>query len=153
MTNIQIKSGIDTDITNKITNASITPVNVGGRMKTVVDYVDQEIQNISSIVKTKGVVEAQEIGPYPVLQFNLNTVITLGTNRRVVLKENPLIGEEVLVFANNNASSFIVQADQAATSKISSGGISSTAGTLSIGSNISVKFIHLGNGFWKASLL
>ena len=46
-TNIQIKNQVDLDITNKISSNSITPVNVGTNVKSVVDYIDQEISNIS----------------------------------------------------------------------------------------------------------
>ena len=47
MTNAQIKTQVDTDITNKITQKSISPLNVGNNIKAVVDYVDQEITNIN----------------------------------------------------------------------------------------------------------
>ena len=43
MTNINLKTQIDTDITNKTTSSSITPSNVGDNMKDIVDYVDQEV--------------------------------------------------------------------------------------------------------------
>lgn len=46
-TNTQIKAQIDADITDKTTVASITPPNVGDNIKAVVDYVDQEIQNVN----------------------------------------------------------------------------------------------------------
>ena len=45
-TSTQIKTQIDVDITNKVTTSSITPVNVGANMKTIVDYIDQEVTNI-----------------------------------------------------------------------------------------------------------
>jgi hypothetical protein len=41
-TSTEIKTNIDTDITDKVTASSISPTNVGTRMKDVVDYVDQE---------------------------------------------------------------------------------------------------------------
>lgn len=50
--NIQIKSNIDTDITNKITVSSINPPHVGNSIKQVIDYVDQEIDTITPIQKT-----------------------------------------------------------------------------------------------------
>ncbi len=43
MTNIELKAQIDVDITNKTTAKSVTPTNVGTDIKSVVDYVDQEI--------------------------------------------------------------------------------------------------------------
>lgn len=41
-TNIQLKQSIDTDVTNKTSPASISPVNVGTSIKSTIDYVDQE---------------------------------------------------------------------------------------------------------------
>lgn len=42
MTNTQLKTQIDTDITNKTTTKSISPLNVGKNIKDVVDYTVQE---------------------------------------------------------------------------------------------------------------
>ena len=47
MTNTQLKSQIDLDITNKTANSSVTPINVGENIKDVVDYIDQEILDIA----------------------------------------------------------------------------------------------------------
>ena len=46
MDNTTLKQQIDTAITNKTAMRSITPSNVGENIKAVVDYVDQEIQQI-----------------------------------------------------------------------------------------------------------
>lgn len=46
MSNTILKQQIDTSITNKTAMRSITPTNVGESIKAVVDYVDQEIQQI-----------------------------------------------------------------------------------------------------------
>lgn len=40
MTNINLKNQIDSDITNKTSNKSVTTANVGNNMKAVVDYAD-----------------------------------------------------------------------------------------------------------------
>lgn len=42
-TNTQIKAQIDVDITDKTSASSITPSNVGSNIKSVVDYIDQEV--------------------------------------------------------------------------------------------------------------
>ena len=42
MTNTQLKTQIDADITNKTTADSVTTENVGENLKDIVDYVDQE---------------------------------------------------------------------------------------------------------------
>lgn len=47
MTNTQLKSQVDLEITNKTENNSVTPLNVGKNIKDVVDYVDQEIADIT----------------------------------------------------------------------------------------------------------
>jgi Golgi nucleoside diphosphatase len=41
MTNTQLKAQIDSQITNETEPASVTPVEVGGNLKAVVDYADQ----------------------------------------------------------------------------------------------------------------
>lgn len=46
-TNIEIKTAIDTDITNKILPNSVTNTNVGERIKDIVDYVVQEITTLT----------------------------------------------------------------------------------------------------------
>lgn len=42
MTNSELKLQIDTDITNKISQKSITPLNVGKNIKDTIDYIDQQ---------------------------------------------------------------------------------------------------------------
>lgn len=46
MTSLELKTQIDTDITDKTAEGSVSPENVGENMKDVVDYVDQEIQAV-----------------------------------------------------------------------------------------------------------
>lgn len=46
MTNTQLKTQIDADITNKTTAESVTTDNVGENLKDIVDYIDQEINAI-----------------------------------------------------------------------------------------------------------
>lgn len=47
VTSTQLKAQIDVEITSKTQNDSITPNNVGGKMKDIVDYIDQEVGGIS----------------------------------------------------------------------------------------------------------
>lgn len=47
-TNTQIKTGIDTDITNKTLPKSVLNTNVGTRMKSIVDYADQEVAALNN---------------------------------------------------------------------------------------------------------
>ena len=60
MTNTELKTNIDTAITNKTSASSITPTNVGAQIKSTVDYIDQEISNIELIPGPQG--EAGENG-------------------------------------------------------------------------------------------
>jgi hypothetical protein len=46
MTSTQLKAQIDAAITSKSQNNTITPSNVGVNIKAVVDYIDQEVDNI-----------------------------------------------------------------------------------------------------------
>lgn len=43
MTNTELKAAIDTAITSETTAASVTPTDVGSKMKQIVDYIDQEV--------------------------------------------------------------------------------------------------------------
>lgn len=45
-TNIELKQNIDTNIINKTATSSITKVDVGNMGKDIIDYVDQEINNV-----------------------------------------------------------------------------------------------------------
>lgn len=51
-TSAQIKASIDTNITNKTQPQSINNTTVGADIKSVIDYVDQEIDTITPIQKT-----------------------------------------------------------------------------------------------------
>ena len=42
MTNTQLKTQIDTQITNETVKSGITPTEVGNNIKAVVDYADQQ---------------------------------------------------------------------------------------------------------------
>ena len=87
-TNIEIKEAIDTDITNKTLPSSVTNTNVGARMKSVVDYIDQEITNISPIQKIIKVslssadILALNTTPITVISGIPNTLIALKSIRQ-----------------------------------------------------------------------
>ena len=120
-TNIQIKNQIDLDITNKISSNSITPVNVGTNVKSVVDYIDQEISNISltpgpqgiqgiqgpvgpqgadggSTPKTSGSISLN--GTFQVLPFDINSCSFSGG--KAFLPTTTENGKEILVIAVAN---------------------------------------------------
>jgi hypothetical protein len=59
MTNTELKSAIDQGITNKTLPSTITPSNVGTNMKSIVDYVDQEIEANPGATGATGATGAQ----------------------------------------------------------------------------------------------
>lgn len=50
MTNTQLKNQINTNITNETQNYAITNVDVGENMKDIVDYIDQEISTLPTVI-------------------------------------------------------------------------------------------------------
>lgn len=148
MINTVLKAQIDSQITNETTPSGITPTDVGTNLKAVVDYVDQQAP-----IKTIGNVESNNVSLYQVLTFDLNKVNTTGASDKVVLPTTTEIGKEVLVFALNNGAAFAVRANQAGDPLLSSGGISSLSTNVSIAANVSYRFIHLGDSYWKAELI
>lgn len=105
------------------------------------------------IGKTIGNVEADNISPYQTLSFDMNKVNTTGSVDKVVLPTTTVIGKEVIVFALNNGASFSVIANTAGTALLSPNGISSLSTSVSISANVSYRFIHLGDSYWKAELI
>jgi len=78
MTNTQLKTQIDTDITNKVANNSITPTNIGINTKAVVDYVDQ--QNFTKQIKvslTSAELLALDVTPKLLISAVANKLIRL----------------------------------------------------------------------------
>lgn len=153
MTRADLNTAINTVFDDARADNSLTPSMEGNVIKLVADYIDQEITTLPIGAKTNGAISGGSISPYPELTYNLNTVNSNNINNKVVLPTTTEVGKEVLVFAANNSGSFSVMADQVGSSKISSGGISSTTGSLSIGANISARFIHINNGYWKAEII
>lgn len=79
MTNTVLKAQIDSQITNETTDNGITPAEVGGNLKDIVDYVDQEISS------------AIEVSPIYIAK--LNQTGGLGINTTVI--KNTLNGVTV----------------------------------------------------------
>lgn len=58
MTKEQVKTQIDTDITNKTTSKSISPLNVGSNMKNIIDLIPEgNSQNLQSVIDSGGYAE------------------------------------------------------------------------------------------------
>jgi len=148
MTRQQLNDSIDAVFDDNIPDNSLTPSMEGTELKKIADYVDQQAP-----IGTEGSVTGTATAPYPVLDKKINKVSTTAISQIVVLPTTDVIGKEVLVFALNNSSSFSVRGDQGGTSVLSTGGIATTTGSISVGANISVRFIHIGGGFWKAEII
>lgn len=148
MDNTTLKAQIDSQITNETTPSGITPTDVGTNLKSVVDYIDQQ-----SPIKTIGTIEIDNVSPYQLLSYDLNKIITSGATDKVVLPTTTVIGKEVLVFAMNNGASFAVRANQAGGALLSPNGVSSLTTSISVAANISYRFIHLGDSYWKSELI
>jgi len=104
-----------------------------------------------SATKTFGSLEIDNVSPYQVLSFDLNSIVTTGAFDKVVLPSDANIGDIVYVFAMNNSNSFSVRGNQSGSSLISTGGIATQTSSLSVAPNTSYQFIYLGSGYWKSS--
>jgi hypothetical protein len=79
MTNTQLKTKIDADITNKTTADSVTTDNVGENLKDIVDYVDQESENVK-IYKAKLAQSGTGNITATILKNNTGLTITFARN-------------------------------------------------------------------------
>jgi hypothetical protein len=61
MTNTQLKTAIDTDVTNKTLPKSLSNVNLGNDMKAIVDYTDQQILLIGNYKVAKTTITSDQI--------------------------------------------------------------------------------------------
>jgi len=98
--------------------------------------------------KTKGIITAtNSSGSDVVLSYDLNEVVSSGT-KFVVLPTITETGEEIYVYAENNATFFTLKANQAGTNRLSGNGISSVVGSIDINPNETYRFVHRGSGYW-----
>lgn len=105
----------------------------------------------SDFTKTFGTLEIENVSPYQILSYDLNSVITTGDSDKVVLPSSAPIGKIVYVFAMSNSNNFTVRGNQAGSALISTGGIASQTSSVTILPNTSYQFISLGGGYWKSS--
>jgi hypothetical protein len=149
MTNTELKTQIDIQITNETVDFAISPDEVGENMKGIIDYTDQEIATIKNyLVKTNGSVLAV-LGSKATLQYDINTVNKSGGSD-VKLPTTTEIGKEVLFLASNYSGTVSVYVNDAEDVKLSGGinGISGTQGNLQINANEAYRFIYRTNGYW-----
>ena len=124
-----------------------TYVGIGGLWKV------ELLTSSSDLPKKSGAIQANANPPYLVLMNDFNTVTVNDVGSIVVLPSTIEIGKQVVVFAANNAINFDVQATQLGNLLLSTGGISSTTGSVSIAPNTSYRFIHINNGYWKVEVI
>ncbi len=105
----------------------------------------------SAAAQTFGTLEIENVSPYQILSYDLNSVITTGASDKVVLPSSAPIGKIVYVFAMGNPNNFTVRGNQAGSALISTGGIASQTSSVTILPNTSYQFISLGGGYWKSS--
>ena len=84
MTSTVLKNNIDTQITNQTAQNSVSPAIEGTQMKSIVDYVDQEIQTVSDAIDSL-------TPPAPIFKKYVALISQNGTNNpTVVVLENEL---------------------------------------------------------------
>lgn len=77
MTNTSLKAQIDSQITNETTPLGITPAEVGGNLKSVVDYIDQQVP----FKIMHGLITQEGTGVPTVAYLKNDTGITLSLSR------------------------------------------------------------------------
>lgn len=115
-TSTELKTQIDTDITNKTGPGSISKVNVGNAIKSAVDYTVQEINSVKTA--TRGSVTATTGGAD--LIYDINEITSTASSQNLILPSstNFPIGKEILiyktggyntVYLNTSSGDFIVK--------------------------------------------
>jgi hypothetical protein len=107
----------------------------------------------SASAQTSGTLEIENVSPYQILSYDLNTIITTGASDKVVLPSSAPVGKIVYVFARSNFSSFTVRGNQAGSALISTGGVSTQTSSITVRPNESYLFTSLGGGFWKSEAI
>ena len=144
MTNTALKAQIDSQVTNETLPNSISPTDVGGNLKAVVDYVDQQ-----SPIKTAGSVDLS-LTPQ-VLPYDMNSCSF--ASGIAYLPATDVIGHEIYAIAVAN--NIVIRANVANTNKMFT-----TFGTFTqnvvLTTNQMYRFIYVGfetEGYWKAELI
>jgi len=141
MTNTSLKAQIDSQITNETLPSSISPADVGGNLKAVVDYIDQQAPIKVAEVLTLSA--TPQVLPYDVNSLSFSGGIAY-------LPTTDVVGKEVYVIANSN--NIEIRANVGNTAKMFV-----TFGTfvqnVILTTNQMYRFIYIGFdtvGYWKA---
>lgn len=150
MTNTTLKAQIDSQITNETLPNSISPAEVGGNLKSVVDYIDQQAP-----IKTSASITLS--GTTQVLPNDVNSVTF--TNGKAYLPATTIIGKEVFVISNANG--IEISANVAGTSKMFVN-FNTFVSNVIVAQYEMYRFIYIGfgsgaggvtDGYWKAEKL
>ena len=144
MTNTALKAQIDSQVTNETLPNSISPADVGGNLKSVIDYIDQQAP-----IKTAGSIDLS-LTPQ-VLPYDMNSCSFAGGI--AYLPATDVIGREIYAIAVAN--NIVIRANVANTNKMFT-----TFGTFTqnvvLTTNQMYRFIYVGfetEGYWKAELI
>ena len=106
MTSQEIKDQIDLDIVNATDPGSVSTDDVGGNMKSIVDYVDQEIEAIAPAIKEYVALISQDAGDAPSVVILKNTLgETLNWTRDAVGTYSAVASTEIF---GNRKSSYVI---------------------------------------------
>ena len=151
MDSTTLKAQIDSQITNETAPNSISPADVGGNMKAVVDYTDQQAPT-----KTSGIVVLSD-SVEAVLPKDINACNT--ANGLAYLPTTTFIGKEVIVLAVSN--NITIYTNAAHDSRIFST-YPTMVSNIVLTTNKMYRFTYIGlgtgtggtvNGYWKAELM
>lgn len=167
MTNVELKAAIDTAITSETTAASVTPTDVGSKMKEVVDYVDQEAEAATEAA-TEGMLtfissnifgsygsfsDESETAPYPHLNNRVNYLVASGSGS-ISLPNTNLVGLQIIVITG--FAKLIYPAPDGVGTIINLASNTGASG-LNMLQNRTYRFtylgLHLGDKTWTAELL
>lgn len=105
MTSLELKAAIDSAITSETTPGSITPTDVGGKMKQIVDYVDQEVGALAPTF-TEYVAKLTKTGTGTTATFTLTEFFNNTGQTLIAVNDtmNCVITEEINANFLNNTS-------------------------------------------------
>ena len=147
MTNTELKSQIDSEITNETGANSVSTIDVGSNMKDIVDYVDQEIDALPIAPKTSGTITLS--ATFQVLPYDINSCSFAGG--KAFLPTTTENGKEVLVIAVAN--NIEIRANEAGTNFMFQT-FNTFVSSVTLLTNEMYRFTYIGfGGYWKAELL
>jgi hypothetical protein len=104
MTNTELKNQIDTALNNSVPDNSITPASVATQIKSVVDYVDQEITNAKNYKVYKAIITQNDVNDLEVgvLENTIGVVTVNQFSTGIFLIKLPEGTDLYKVFLPNN---------------------------------------------------